>query len=423
MTKFEQLLRMDVRKITKTIQGFAYVPWALALAKADRPQHEVVTFKQDGMDTTVRQMFGGGVVAVDMSLGDGTDMMQRIYLPILDFKNASMEYEKITSRDVNDTISRCVARAVAMVHGFALSLYSRTNGDGESYVRALSVTPETDDLGAVRELRDLKEIKNKGGKVVRVQEYLPWHSCVAACRITDPSFCWEVIECKTVDPITGEVQTLPAMRVAGKGWMVGVRLRWRGRTHTQWLPIMGVEEAETKNGTKPMEHQAIDSPTVFGWHSSVVRCLAKAVAVATGYGIACYAGEHAAPSGLEHHDPEDDGTLLDEKPAAVAQAGGGESNQGSPRDGASQQRRQPQQRQQSNRQQPAAPSSGQGQGQITVAVVKKLLAETASDEAKFVEWLGIESLSKADNSILERGYEALAARKLRQQQQKQQQMH
>lgn len=402
MRPFLELLGMDVRSHTKQIQGFAYLPWALALSMAGRPAHDVVTFKVDGQDSPARRLFGGAAVAVDMEVGDGTDARQRTYLPVLNARGEAMEWSQIDGRDIGDTISRCIARAVAMVHGYGLSLYSLTEGDGVAYVDALNVTPETPDLSQVRELRDIKEFKDrKTGRVTRTQEYLGWHAPLAACRITDPGFRWEIVECETAHPKTGEIISVPAMRSAGKGWVVGVRVFYKGRVHTQWRPIMGVETVQTRNGPKPMEHQPIDNPNVFDWHSAVMRALAKGLAIVSGYGIACYAGDHAAPGAQEL--PEDAG-LLDEPPAPPVQQSRSSNGNGS---GNGNRRDRPRQ--------PRAPERGRNRDKL-ISQITVLIGSTKTEKAKFTEWLGVESLAKADDSVLERGLEALE-HKLQQQQQ------
>lgn len=381
MRPFLELLGMDVRKHTKQIQGFSYLPWALALSMAGRPAHEVVTFKVDGQDSPARKLFGGAAVAVDMDVGDGSGAQQRIYLPVLDMRNNPMDWSKADGRDISDTISRCIARAVAMVHGYGLSLYSLTEGDGKAYVDALCVTPDTPDLSQVRELRDIKEFKDRAtGKVRRSQEYLGWHAALSACRITDPGFRWEIEEFETAHPSTGEIIEIPAMRTAGKGWMVGVRMFYKGRTHTMRLPIMGVENVQTKNGSKPMEHQPIDNPSVFDWHSAVMRCLAKGIAIATGYGIACYAGEHAAPGAQEI--PED-AELPSEVPAQpVQQNGNGRGTQ------------------------QASPTRGGDRGKL-ISQINVLIKKTSTEKERFTTWLGVQSLDQAEVSVLERGLQAL----------------
>jgi hypothetical protein len=45
------------------------------------------------------------------------------YLPVMDFRNASIPLEKITSMDVNKTIQRSTAKAIAL-HGLGLALWT-----------------------------------------------------------------------------------------------------------------------------------------------------------------------------------------------------------------------------------------------------------------------------------------------------------
>jgi len=45
------------------------------------------------------------------------------YLPVMDFKNQSIPVDKVTSFDVNKTIQRATAKAIAM-HGLGLTLWS-----------------------------------------------------------------------------------------------------------------------------------------------------------------------------------------------------------------------------------------------------------------------------------------------------------
>lgn len=393
MSDFLRLLSLDVRSMTKKVQGYSYLPWALALSLAGRPKHEVVLFDGPAGKSAVRNLFGGGAVAVDMEVSDG--VMQRTYLPLLDLRSAPIPFGSEHARDVSDTIGRTSARATAIVHGLGLSLYSLTEGNGESYVDALNVTPDTPDLAKVAELRDIKEIKQRG-RVVRSQQYLGWHAAVAAARITDDKFHWEIVECEAVDPATGMKSMLPAMRMA-KGWLVGVRIVWKDCEHTQWLPIMGVETVETNNGPKPMEHQPIDNPTVFQWHSAVMRCLAKGIAICTGYGIQSYAGEHAVPG--VYDTPEDEVGALDANepgavPAEVSPSSAGQVVS------------------------PAAKQQPEGGGGVQQAAadaepevvvdraelekeIRTLIVSKGKKEVNFLAWLGVESIDQATLTQLE----------------------
>lgn len=375
MSAFLKLLGVDVRPYAKKIEGFDYLPWSLALSLAGRPAHETVVFDTPAGHSAARVLFGGSATAVDMDIGNGT--MQRIYLPLLDLRNQPIPAGNESGRDVSDTQGRCAARATAIVHGLGLSLYSLTHGDGKAYVDALAVTPATKDLGRVDELRDIKEIK-KGGRVTRTQDYLGWHAAVSAARITDPDFHWEIVECDVVDRETGQVESMPAMKLAGSGWMVGVTTHWKETSHTQWLPIMGIAPVQTKNGEKMMEHQAIASPTVFQWHSAVMRCLAKGIAIHTGYGIACYAGEHGAVGLVDTTTDVIEATKVAKAaPKATGPQGDATDNVKS------------------------APVA-----ELT-ASIRTLLDKSSSDEVRFLAWLGVPSLDKAAPAVLERGLTAL----------------
>ena len=72
------------------------------------------------------------------------------------------------------------------------------------------------------------------------------------------------------------------------GWMVSVRVVYKGDEHTEWLPIM--TSFEPAQGDKE-GFQAMLEPTVADWNRAVMRCLAKAIAVASGYGLSIYADE------------------------------------------------------------------------------------------------------------------------------------
>lgn len=367
MSRFLKLLGVDVRPYSEKVEGLDYIPWARALQLAGRPKHDVALFKQGGLDSTVRRLFGGGAVAIDMDIGNGD--IQRIYLPILNMKGAPIPAGQENSRDVGDTIGRCAARAVAIIHGLGLSLYSLTRGDGSAYVEALQVAEGTADISKIEALRDVKEIKDKVTKrVIRTQDYLGWHAAVAAARITDPNFLWEVVEVDSVNPDTGQVESFPAMKLEGKGWMVGVRIRYKGQYHTQWLPIMGVQRVQTKNGEKPMEHQSLDTPSIFHWHSAVMRCLAKAIAISTGYGIGLY-----AKGDVDSLDDDEASVPVESEASSSSKPGNAPRNE--------------------------APA---GHQQL-VGSIKRLLTETESDEKMFVAWLSVPSLEDAPLEKLERG--------------------
>lgn len=283
----------DVRPFRKEVEGAGYIPWAAALAMAGNPRQIVLPQQVDGVTTLVGRLFGGGFIAVEQ---DG----QKIVLPVLDGKSRPIPYDAISARDMGDSINRTRARAVAMMNGIGLSLYAGS-GNGPAYRKALNLpdgdplTLTREQLAATRPLLDT--IKGKDGKPIKTKPpYLGWHAAWAAAKLTDPGTRFEVLEFDAVNPDTGEVGKLPAMKVPGVGWIVGVQVFWRDQEHIEWLPIMGPKKVNTKFGEKTLDHQALENPSLHDWHRAVMRCLAKALAITTGYGYSAYAKEYGVPA-------------------------------------------------------------------------------------------------------------------------------
>lgn len=384
---FFDLLKVDVRPFTKKVEGMSYIPWAMAYGMAGRPEYEVLRF--DG-GQPVRRLFGGTAVAVRI---EGQD----VYLPILDAKGKPIPAGVENARDVSDTIARAIARAIAIRKGLGLSLYSLCEGDGPTYVDCLAITPDTQDIAAVPPLRDSKSGGNR-----QDTEYLGWHAAVAACAITDPDFRWWVEEFPA-----GDGRTLPALKLeGGKGWMVSVAIRYKGREARQWLPIMGVQPLLDKNGNpqvvtgrdgkpildrdgkpkvKKLDNQPIINPDVMDWHKGVMRCLAKCIAIHTGYGLALYAHEDV---------PQ---VVHDEQPQTEAPAPTPEQPQAAPT--------------------PAlvvvqTADQPQDQRQALMDEVNALGQQTGvfadpDRMARFLAWLKVPSLDAASDEVLKRALQAL----------------
>lgn len=373
---------IDVRKSVKVVEGTgaAYIPWASQVELAGAPQQDVIegAFGGEGI---VTELFGGGLITVRQGGDD-------IHLPVLNSKSAPIPFASISARDIGDVISRTRARAATMCNGVALSMYSAEHaGNGESYLKALGVKPGMgrDELVRIRYLEDKKEVRDKvTKKITRTTLYLGWHAALAAARITDPGFKWAVVSRPVLDTKTGEVRDFPAVKSPGVGWMVGVTLTWRGVSHTEWLPIMGVQAVETKYGKKPMENQPLPEPTVQDWHRSVMRCFAKGVAMVTGYGLGAYAKELPA--------------MIDAMEAAqdVVQT----QNVCAP-EGDS-----PEQPEQSE----ANGHSNEAARDALVKAVRTNLTALNVDESVFTTWLQVPSVDAAPVEALQQGLSALQNR-------------
>lgn len=275
--EFVKGLQINTSHLVETINGADYVSWASALALAGLPAQTVEMF--GGLP--YRKIFGGALVCISQPVAP--DIVQKTWLPALGADNASIPVERLTSRAVHDTIMRARAKSVAQCNGVGLSLYADFGGNGPGFFKALGITPESD-------LSQAEPLVKQKGKTTR---YVPWAVALAAARITDPNFVWEVVEFETSASDWDDesrIETSPFLRVAN-GYMVAVRVTWRGRTHTEMLPIMGVREVMTPRGPRKMDHVTLEAPSVWDWNKAVMRCLAKAIAVVSGYGISIYAGE------------------------------------------------------------------------------------------------------------------------------------
>lgn len=291
MKSFFQNAQVDTTKNIKMVEGASYLPWVVALDLAGRPEQTIAVCPGSGQ--IIREVLGGGVVAIDMKVGDA---MQRTWLPILDRRNAPVAFGKITSRDANDAIQRCRAKAVAMVSGIGMSLYAGHNGNASEFIDKLGVRMDSD-LGRVKAIVSEKK-DSRTGRVIST--YLDWATALSAARITDPDFHWEVE--MHVDPETGAADT-PYLKV-NETFMVSIAVTHKGIKHTEYLPIMGVMPVQTKNGVKKMDHQPLTAPSVFDWNRSVMRCLAKGISVLTGYGLALYGADEVSDLGNEQDQPE-----------------------------------------------------------------------------------------------------------------------
>lgn len=327
MKSYFENLSTSTSSFVASKNGMSYLSWATAISLAGNPPHSLAMFGGRLGDQPYLPVFGGAVVAVDM-LG------QRIWLPVLDERNKPIPVNRATSRDVSDTIQRCRTKAIAMTTGVGMSLYAGFDGDAGKFVAELGVKPDSD-------LSKIKAITSKKGDSSNA-EYLDWASAVVAAKVTDEAFSWKVGMYPAVDPETGEIGEKPYLKTVDT-FLVSVEVMYKGKTHTEWLPIMGVLPVKTRNGVKKMDHQPLVTPDAFDWNRSIMRCLAKAISVVTGYGLSIYAKEDLMNSGE------------------------------------------------------APPENGEAPD---LTEVRKLLKEVGKDEAAMCAWLGVKSLEEADQEAI-----------------------
>lgn len=131
---FQQLNAVDVGEKIEKKNGLSYLSWAWAWAEVKKKfpdatytvyeNAEGLNYHHDGKTCWVKT----GVTI------NGIEHIE--YLPIMNFKNASIDLKNVTSYDVNKAIQRSITKACAR-HGLGLYIYA-----GEDLPEAPDEAPE-----------------------------------------------------------------------------------------------------------------------------------------------------------------------------------------------------------------------------------------------------------------------------------------
>ena len=118
---FKTLSDVSIAGKTERKGNLDYLSWASAwsLLKKHYPNAQRVVYEDPH---TGLNFFTDGRTAY-VKVGVIVDGLEHIdYLPIMDYRNAAIQVDKITSFEVNKTIQRSTAKAIAL-HGLGLSLW------------------------------------------------------------------------------------------------------------------------------------------------------------------------------------------------------------------------------------------------------------------------------------------------------------
>lgn len=273
--------------------GLSYLAAAAAVRMAGFPEVTFVDF--DGKPYL--DCLGGALVAVDLAV-PGTDVIQRTWLPVMDRDNMTLALDKTQLTDINNNRQRCLVKAIAAVYGDGMSIFLGCDGDGEKAAKMLGVNPDSELTEVPPVIATLKE----GGA-----PFIEWGIGLAACRITDPTFHWEVVLWPDA-----QGRMLPYREVLG-GLMVDVDTVYRGKRQRLSLPVMDAA----------FKQMPVARASVFDWNKTVMRALTKCIAFNAGYGIGVYADEF----GIERDTGKAKRTGKSSSPkAAEAQAPVAEAN-------------------------------------------------------------------------------------------------
>ena len=135
---FQTLAAVSVKDKIERKGNLDYLSWANAWAtlKQHYPDAQRKIYEHDH---TGFNYFTDGKTAW-VKVGIVVDDLEHIdYLPIMDFRNNAIPIEKVTATDVNKTIQRSTAKAIAM-HGLGLSLW--TGEDVPELVETVKTEPQ-----------------------------------------------------------------------------------------------------------------------------------------------------------------------------------------------------------------------------------------------------------------------------------------
>lgn len=122
MSVFKKLSEINVSDKTEKKGNQKYLSWshAWSMAKEHYPSIQRTVYEDSLTGLNYFNDGKSGYVKVGITI-EGLEHID--YLPIMDFRNQSINIDKITSMDVNKTIQRSTTKAIAL-HGLGIALYS-----------------------------------------------------------------------------------------------------------------------------------------------------------------------------------------------------------------------------------------------------------------------------------------------------------
>lgn len=120
-TVFDTLNAINVNDRTETKNKLTYLSWAWAwqTVKENYPNATYTIYENEG-----GMFYHSDGKSAWVKTGVTIDGIEHIeYLPVMDFRNASIQIDKINSTDVNKSIQRSLTKAIAR-HGLGLYVYA-----------------------------------------------------------------------------------------------------------------------------------------------------------------------------------------------------------------------------------------------------------------------------------------------------------
>jgi len=168
---YENLSSINIKDKIETKGKMDYLSWANAwqLLKQNYPEATRVVYEDPQTGWNYFTDGRSAWVKVGIKVND----LEHIdYLPIMDFRNNAVPIDRVTATDVNKTIQRSTAKAIAM-HGLGLSLW--TGEDVPELVTAKNDTTEP----------KLVELKINDENWVKVMKYVADNKSLGLSKIVE----------------------------------------------------------------------------------------------------------------------------------------------------------------------------------------------------------------------------------------------
>ena len=122
MEIFQQLSSINVNSKTEKKGKFTYLSWSFAWAELKKvsPTATSKVYHDENTNMPYFASKAGVIVKVGVTI-EGLEHIN--YLPVMDFRNASIPADKVNMMDVNKAIQRCTVKAIAL-HGLGLYIYA-----------------------------------------------------------------------------------------------------------------------------------------------------------------------------------------------------------------------------------------------------------------------------------------------------------
>lgn len=131
---FETLSAIDVGAHIEKKNGLSYLSWAWAWAELKK-RFPDATYRVISDPEGLNYHTDGRTCWVEVGVTvAGQEQIET--LPVMDFRNASIPRERVTSYDVNKAIKRCMVKAIGL-HGLGLYIYA-----GEDIPEEIPKPPE-----------------------------------------------------------------------------------------------------------------------------------------------------------------------------------------------------------------------------------------------------------------------------------------